>query len=103
LVCSQPTGRWTAKEPIVFEGGTTNLYEHCYHDPINYIDVDGQNPVRAAGAAAVAGARKAWDWARRNLDFDGPAKRLFDHGHGRIFQVRYKKDKVKVRLDYDPL
>ncbi|MCZ7591295.1 MAG: RHS repeat-associated core domain-containing protein [Kiritimatiellae bacterium] len=31
------TGRWLAKDPILFRGGW-NLYAYCYGDPINYID-----------------------------------------------------------------
>jgi RHS repeat-associated protein len=32
------TGRWTAKDPILFRGGTTNLYEYVNGDPVNRID-----------------------------------------------------------------
>jgi RHS repeat-associated protein len=32
------TGRWTAKDPIRFEGGDTNLYAYVLNDPINWID-----------------------------------------------------------------
>jgi len=35
------TGRWTAKDPILFAGGLSNLYEYCANDPINYIDQKG--------------------------------------------------------------
>ncbi len=34
-------GRWTAKDPIRFQGGTTNLYEYCGSDPVNCIDPEG--------------------------------------------------------------
>jgi RHS repeat-associated protein len=36
------TGRWTAKDPILFEGGTTNLYDYVNGDPINKIDPSGE-------------------------------------------------------------
>ena len=36
------TGRWTAKDPILFEGGLANLYSYVNNDPVNLRDVDGQ-------------------------------------------------------------
>jgi len=38
-------GRWTSKDPIRFEGGETSLYGYVLNDPINLIDVNGQNAV----------------------------------------------------------
>ena len=35
------TGRWTAKDPILFAGGDANLYGYSFNDPINRIDVSG--------------------------------------------------------------
>jgi RHS repeat-associated protein len=39
------TGRWTAKDPILFAGGDTDLYGYCLNDPINYIDLTGKGVV----------------------------------------------------------
>jgi RHS repeat-associated protein len=35
------TGRWTAKDPILFAGGDTNLYGYVLNDPVNWIDPNG--------------------------------------------------------------
>jgi uncharacterized protein RhaS with RHS repeats len=35
------TGRWTAKDPIGFIGGDTNLYGYVWNDPIQFIDPIG--------------------------------------------------------------
>ena len=35
------TGRWTAKDPIRFNGGDTNLYRYVSNDPINLVDPEG--------------------------------------------------------------
>jgi RHS repeat-associated protein len=34
-------GRWTAKDPIFFAGGDTDLYGYVLNDPINLVDQDG--------------------------------------------------------------
>jgi len=34
-------GRWTAKDPIGFWGGDTDLYGYCLNDPINWVDPFG--------------------------------------------------------------
>jgi len=35
------TGRWTAKDPIFFKGGDTDLYGYCLNDPVNAVDPYG--------------------------------------------------------------
>lgn len=35
------TGRWTAKDPIFFAGGDTDLYGYVLNDPVNGIDPSG--------------------------------------------------------------
>ncbi|OQX04117.1 MAG: hypothetical protein BWK80_54260 [Desulfobacteraceae bacterium IS3] len=35
------TGRWTAKDPILFAGGDTDIYGYCLNDPVNRTDPPG--------------------------------------------------------------
>lgn len=43
------TGRWTAKDPILFAGGDTNLYGYVLNDPVNWIDPNGLEICAANG------------------------------------------------------
>jgi RHS repeat-associated protein len=38
-------GRWTAKDPILFAGGDSDLYGYCINDPINWVDPLGLDGV----------------------------------------------------------
>ncbi|MBI9086620.1 MAG: hypothetical protein JEZ11_23685 [Desulfobacterales bacterium] len=52
------TGRWTAKDPIFFDGGDADLYGYVLNDPINFIDPEGKwaNIVIGAISGAIGGA-----------------------------------------------
>ncbi len=39
------TGKWTAKDPIGFDGGDTNLYGYVLGDPVNFVDPTGLDPL----------------------------------------------------------
>jgi len=43
------TGRWTAKDPILFDGGDTNLYAYVGNDPVNWVDPTGLDFVTQEG------------------------------------------------------
>ena len=56
------TGKWTAKDPIDFAGGDTNLYGYVLGDPVNFVDPSGlfvdtlDNPIVAAAALLTTSA-----------------------------------------------
>ena len=37
-------GKWTAKDPIDFAGGDSNLYGYVANDPVNFVDPSGLRP-----------------------------------------------------------
>jgi RHS repeat-associated protein len=48
-------GRWTAKDPIFFAGGDTDLYGYVLNDPINRVDPYGQTGIVGAATGAITG------------------------------------------------
>jgi hypothetical protein len=46
--------RWTSKDPILFIGTTSNLYEYTVSDPINYIDLNGRNALKWVTIGALS-------------------------------------------------
>jgi RHS repeat-associated protein len=60
------TGRWTAKDPILFGSGNLDLYGYCLNDPINLIDPWGLvkwGTVFKGSVAAVAGGLSVYGGA----------------------------------------
>ncbi|NQT57279.1 MAG: RHS repeat-associated core domain-containing protein, partial [Desulfobacteraceae bacterium] len=61
------TGRWAAKDPILFAGGDTDLYGYCLNNPIDFIDPWGldyelSHFIRAFGKGFSATiAQQAWE------------------------------------------
>lgn len=51
-------GRWTAKDPLRFGGGSANLYEYVSSNPVCFVDPTGRNPalvILGGGVAGLAG------------------------------------------------
>lgn len=55
-----PTGRWTAKDPILFKGGQSNLYAYVNNGPVNLTDRTGlyfcnqtSEPIRVGGTVGA--------------------------------------------------
>ena len=59
-------GRWTAKDPLLFGGGDTNLYGYVHGDPVNRIDPSGLIAplvwayVISIGLGAITAGRSAY-------------------------------------------
>ena len=47
-------GRWTSKDPILFNGGDTNLFGYVLGDPVNFIDPKGLFNIIVGGGGSVA-------------------------------------------------
>jgi RHS repeat-associated protein len=67
-------GRWTAKDPISFAGGDTNLYGYVVTDPVNFTDATGLNPFKTIsdlyndlGDAINGLVTSAQDWYSRPI------------------------------------
>lgn len=77
-------GRWTAKDPILTDGGV-NLYEYGASAPQMFVDVDGRLPLFLAVAAMAAVGTFVYsvvsDYvATREVDFAGAAKKALVAG-----------------------
>ncbi|MBF0137125.1 MAG: hypothetical protein HQL65_12865, partial [Magnetococcales bacterium] len=85
------TGRWTAKDPIRFNGGDTNLYGYVLGDPVDFTDPLGLNPAVIAGiiwggtlgadsvlggvvglGTGLIGGQALWDHLLANEDTNSP-------------------------------
>jgi len=51
-------GRWTAKDPIRFKGGDTNLYGYVLNDPVNLTDPSGLRGLRDWFNDFIKGVKK---------------------------------------------
>ena len=57
------TGKWTAKDPIGFAGGDSNLYGYVLGDPVNFVDPMGlyKHYGNWCGPNWTGGYTKPWD------------------------------------------
>jgi RHS repeat-associated protein len=51
------TGKWTAKDPIGFSGGDSNLYGYVLGDPVNFVDPTGEFKIIIGGIVVYFGAK----------------------------------------------
>jgi len=55
------TGRWTAKDPISFAGGDTNLYGYVLNDPVNWLDPWGLEFIAGEEGQQIVDMAKSWE------------------------------------------
>jgi len=61
-------GRWTAKDPIRFDGGQANLYVYVGDDPVNKVDIFGRSSL---GSCLFDQAAAAYECALCAIERDG--------------------------------
>ncbi len=90
------TGKWTAKDPIDFFGGDSNLYGYVLNDPVNFID--------PLGLWVYIVRKIVWSlmtWAAMDGDPDTKATRPLDQTNQRkgeeIQKDREKRKKFKCK------
>jgi len=81
------TGRWTAKDPIGFAGGDTNLYGYVRNSPASSIDPEGKWVVVVLAIAAVGylgyQAYDAISEFQRDVESAREANRIAQRGFGK--------------------
>jgi RHS repeat-associated protein len=65
------SGRWTARDPILFAGGDTNLYGYVMNDPVNVTDATGLKLVKT-----LAGRRPVYK--RKQIGCDKDKKPIYE-------------------------
>jgi len=96
------TDRWTAKDPIFFAGGDTDLYGYCLNDPANFIDPEGKIlGYVAAGATVVAAgtfAYQAWKASQKAEEVRKLNEKLYEEADKRFPDPEYA-EKLKEDVD----
>ncbi len=99
------TGRWTAKDPILFAGGDTNLYAYSLNDPVNLKDAGGMlvgppPALLAKGAAAAGKAAVGAAGAKAALIAGGAVAGAFGAGYAAGTLINhFIQDDVQDLLD----
>lgn len=92
-------GRWTAKDPIRFGGGDTDLYGYVLNDPVNSLDPSGLDGINSTNiikvfdpnseaAQASRAASKAWENGEHARDL---ADAYFDKTLGKVVSEKIAK------------
>ena len=83
------TGRWTAKDPILFSGGNANLYGYALGDPVNLVDPEGLKDEKGGIVEKAKTAKKGYDIIKKIKDW-------FDFGK----DIKDAKDAINDYSEY---
>ncbi len=82
-------GRWISDDHIRFAGGSSNLYEYCLDDPINFVDLLGLQQigihVHLGGGSTGVGSPSSGGWGHAWVD-------LYDANGNRYGRGFYPSD-----------
>ncbi len=92
------TGRWTAKDPIKFEAGSTNLFSYTITNPINEIDPLGLDPL----PPLPPGWNDKWEWRYPEGERRVKSPRWFDPESGEWRWHPPDKYHPEGHWDYNP-
>lgn len=96
-------GRWTARDPILFEGGDTDIYGYCLNDPVNKVDPIGLQPhanfAKQVVKYANKGIKSALKKIRKNIAeheeaLADPCQKLAKQHHEH--ELRVFREKLKI-------
>jgi len=96
------TGRWTAKDPILFDGGDTNLFGYVLGDPVNFLDLNGLSKTKGVPGddSAYQELREAMK-AGRDKVLEVEKKLLKEYESGDMKKKRWLKVKGWIKLAKD--
>jgi uncharacterized protein RhaS with RHS repeats len=105
------TGRWTAKDPIRFDGGDANLFGYVANNPINWVDPEGLEVLvcnrNVSGFPFVGNHAYAWDTTTNSAEgmrgSSGSGEASNERGRAggdSCNEVEGSKDKEKEIMDF---
>jgi len=80
-------GRWTSKDPILFDSGDSNIYMYVKNDPINWIDFLGLE-------LYVCNRKTSWNVGNHAFIYDTESKQIAEMSGS--FGMNLKGEPVKI-------